>query len=160
MSGGDRIALRPLETGDLTVVAPWLEAEGLGVPAATSHNVWGRRVSTDPRIVCRVACLGLELAGFFRLDLGPDATAELSLAVAPALRRRGIGRRLLDLAIAEARQRALHRLVAAIRRDNGGALAFFRAAGLEETGRQVPGFVLLQCPVGRSHAAPAAWGLA
>lgn len=135
--------LRPFTVEDLEVLAPWLEAEGLGVPAGVSHNRWGRRLCTDPRIVCRVATDGSSLVGFFRLDLGPDGTAEVSVMVAPTHRRRGFGRQLLAAARAEAQGRGVRSLVAAIRRDNAPALALFRAERYADRDPSVPGFVHL-----------------
>ena len=161
MSAGSNIDLRPFTTADLEVVAPWLEAEGLGVPGGISHKLWGHRLSTDDRIVCRVATEGGRQIGFFRLDLGPDGTAEISLMVSPDRRRCGIGRHLLAAARAEASRLDVSRLVAAVRRDNAEALAFFLSARFSDSGLSVPGFVHLWCAVAPQRspleAAPSPW---
>lgn len=133
--------LRPLAPRDLRLIAPWLHAAGLGVPAGVCHKSWGERLASDQGIVCRVAVARGGTVGFFRLDLAPDRTAEVTVCVAPARRRRGLGRQLLDAAMAEARERGMRHVVAAVRTDNTAGRAFFVAAGFAEVASAVPGFV-------------------
>jgi ribosomal protein S18 acetylase RimI-like enzyme len=58
------------------------------------------------------------------------ATARItSLGVHPAARRRGVARRLIEAALAFARRHACTRLTLEVRRDNGAAVALYRAAG-------------------------------
>lgn len=137
------LALRPFEPADLEVLAAWLEAEGLGVPVATSHKLWGDRLLSDPLIVCHIAMVDADVAGFFRLDIGPDRSAEVSVMVAPSQRRRGIGRQLLDAGLTEAAHRGVRTLIAAVRDDNHAALTLFREAEFAESSQRVPGLVLL-----------------
>ena len=131
-----RLEIRPFESPDLGLVRTWLEAEGLGIPAGASHQRWGERLRSDPRIVYRVGEVDGEPIGFFRLDIGPDRCAEVTILVVAPARRRGFGGLLLGRAIDEARERQLGRLIAEVRHDNDTALAFFEDAGFEPNGRQ------------------------
>lgn len=61
---------------------------------------------------------------------GANTTAEVSIAVAPRLRGRGIGTRILDeLAVVSARHYSSVRLVAVVKRSNGPSLRSFRKSG-------------------------------
>ncbi len=140
---------------DLPTIAPWLRAAGLGPPADADGAAWERRLSEDPRIVCVVGeAADGRCTGFFRLDVAPDRTAEVTLVVAPDRRRRGYGRLLLERALAEARRRGLRRLDALVQPSNRVALAFFDDAGFESTDRSVPGFVPLARVVHRGEQLP------
>ncbi len=144
------LAFRGFEPSDLATVGPWLEAAGLGVPPGASHNLWGRRLQDDPRIVYRAGLDDGELVGFFRLDVAPDQCAEVTLLVAPERRRGGLGRQLLEGALAMARELGLRKLVAEVQEGNRAAFAFFTDAGFEDTGRRGSGFVQLERSVHRS----------
>lgn len=62
--------------------------------------------------------------------------AELGdLAVASDERRRGIGTRLIDAVLAEARSRGMLRVFLEVREGNRGARALYRALGFETIGR-------------------------
>jgi len=141
MASALRMQLRPLAPRDLRLIAPWLHAAGLGVPAGVCHKSWGERLASDQGIVCRFAAVAGRTVGFFRLDLAPDGTAEVTVLVAPTRRRRGLGGQLLVAAMAEARERGMRHLVAAVRTDNIAGRAFFGAAGFAEVPSAVPGFL-------------------
>jgi GNAT superfamily N-acetyltransferase len=138
------IQLRPFAVGDAPRLAKWLALAGLAVPAGTPAEVWVKRIQGNDRILCLSAVdVRDRLIGFLRLDIGPDRVAELTLIVAPEHRRRGLGRRLLEAVLVEARRRGLRRLTAAVSDHNDGALQFFLDGGFEETGHWLPGFVHL-----------------
>lgn len=65
-----------------------------------------------------------------------DEAELLTLAVDPARRRQGLGRALLAEVEATARRRRAQRLFLEVAEDNAGALALYRGAGLEVTGRR------------------------
>jgi len=60
----------------------------------------------------------------------------LNVAVDPALRRQGLGRRLLDAALAEARGRRLSAALLELRATNEAALQLYRRAGFVVVGRR------------------------
>lgn len=60
----------------------------------------------------------------------------LTLAVAPAARRRGLGRALVGTVLAEAAGRGAARLFLEVKADNAPAIALYRAAGCIEVGRR------------------------
>lgn len=148
------LEFRPFVEADAEVLGGWLEAAGLGVPAGLGTGAWGRRVVADPRIVCRAALLEQRVVGFFRLDVAPDRTAEVTLITAPDERRRGLGRGLLEGALASARRRGLRGLIAVVQDSNHAALGFFAQVGFETSGVVMPGFVHLVRMVHRADRQP------
>jgi phosphinothricin acetyltransferase len=62
------------------------------------------------------------------------ATAELGLYVAPAAQRRGLGRALLRLALAEAPRLRLHTLLAFVFAHNVPSIALFESEGFAQWG--------------------------
>lgn len=148
-----RLAFRPLEAGDVDVLAGWLRDADLG-RGLESASARARAIS-DPRIVCQVAIdeHGRRV-GIYRLDLAPDQTAELTLVVAPDARRRGVGSRLLAAALETARRLGLRSLVALVTTGGAGAKAFFLASGFESLGEASPGFVRLSRIVHSGESLP------
>ena len=65
-----------------------------------------------------------------------DEMEVLNLAVLPALRRQGIGRRLLEEVLTRGRTKGAHRCWLELRASNQCALAFYRSLGFEETQRR------------------------
>lgn len=155
MNVSPTLHFRAFESADLAVLGPWLNAAGFGVPKHVDTQAWVDRLRSDPCIMCLTACDRLNaVIGFTRLDVGPDRAAEVTVLVAPGLRRRGLGRELLQRALAEARRRGLRRLVAQVQQGNRSALAFFAEAGFEPRGEGVPGFVHLVRYVHRTERQP------
>lgn len=60
----------------------------------------------------------------------------LTLAVAPAARRAGLGRALVEAAAEVAEQRGAEALFLEVAEDNAAALALYRAAGFADAGRR------------------------
>jgi len=83
--------------------------------------------------------IGFTMIGFYRLDDGTWTADLLAIAVAPSEQRRGVGRKLLDHAVAAARAARHHLPVRELRLSvadtNQRARAIFAAAGF----REVPG---------------------
>lgn len=96
-----------------------------------------RRERGFPVLVAEAAgeVLGFASYGEFRSFPGYRLTVEHSVYVAPAARRRGVGRSLLEALIAHAHGAGLHVMVGGIDADNQASLALHRALGFEETGR-------------------------
>ena len=66
--------------------------------------------------------------GHARLDVTGDKTATISILIAPEMRGKGIGQRLLSLLRVRARALGLVSLEAEVHADNAASLALFRAA--------------------------------
>ncbi len=58
-----------------------------------------------------------------------------TIAVDPALQGRGLGKRLLEVCLKEARRRGCDRFSLEVRADNKRAIALYKEAGYEITGR-------------------------
>ncbi len=58
-----------------------------------------------------------------------------TIAVDPALQGRGLGKRLLEVCLKEARRRGCDRFTLEVRADNKRAIALYKEAGYEITGR-------------------------
>jgi [ribosomal protein S18]-alanine N-acetyltransferase len=129
MPNPNAMLLRPFRLADASAVGPWLSAPGLSLPSGRLRRQWPERLLADRRILALVAEVDDEPVGFVRIDCGPDQVAELTLAVAVAARRRGIGAAILAQCLLRARQLGLQRLVASVDLKNGPALAFFADQG-------------------------------
>lgn len=77
---------------------------------------------------------GGEAAGFIAARVVADECEILNLAVAPAYRRRGVGRRLVERALAEARRAGARRCWLEVRASNAGAITFYEAMGFRRAG--------------------------
>jgi len=65
-----------------------------------------------------------------------DEVEVLNLGVTPSWRRRGVGRSLMDTALAAAGQAGARQVFLEVRESNQGARAFYAALGFAETGRR------------------------
>ncbi len=77
-----------------------------------------------------------EPVGLVLARLAADEMEILNLAVAPAQRRRGLGRRLVAEALARGRARGAGQCWLEVRASNQTALAFYRALGFREHSRR------------------------
>jgi ribosomal-protein-alanine N-acetyltransferase len=76
------------------------------------------------------------LAGYVvALVVGPDAEIA-DLAVAPASRRRGVGRALLDRALVELAGRGVRALYLEVRESNHAARTLYESSGFQSLGRR------------------------
>lgn len=73
------------------------------------------------------------LSGFAIMDFGDERAHLVLLAVQPALRRRGIGRRLVDWLMESAVTAGVASVHLELRADNEAARRFYRALGFSET---------------------------
>jgi phosphinothricin acetyltransferase len=109
------------------------------------------------------ACLGYAYAAPYRLRAAYAPTVEDSVYVAPAVQRRGVGRRLLGALIAEAAAADFRQMIAVIGDTaNAGSVALHRALGfrlvgtLKSVGRKHGRWldtVLMQRPLGPGDTA-------
>lgn len=78
-----------------------------------------------------VAELDGQIAGSAQILDWPHGAEIADLAVAPAFRRRGIGRALVEALLEHARARDLSEVEIGVEADNQGALALYRQLGFE-----------------------------
>jgi len=97
------------------------------------------RAMRDPDTLAPVACDGGRIAGFAFMEFGEERAHLVLLAVRPAQRRLGIGRRLLDWLVESARTAGIASLHLELRAGNEAAQRFYRAMGFDET-IVVPGY--------------------
>ena len=106
-----------------------------------------------PRIalVARDAATGA-LAGFAVASVLPPQAELETIAVAPGLQRRGVGRQLFAVLRAELRGRQVTEVMLEVRASNQAAVGLYRALGFAEAGRRVRYYidpvedaVLLRC---------------
>jgi ribosomal protein S18 acetylase RimI-like enzyme len=86
-----------------------------------------------------VACDRGRIAGFAIMEFGDERAHLVLLAVRPAQRRMGIGRRLVDWLLESARTAGIASLHLELRSGNEAARGFYRAMGFDET-LVVPGY--------------------
>jgi ribosomal-protein-alanine N-acetyltransferase len=89
--------------------------------------------------VYAVGAQGRGLAGLILMRVVAGEAEVLTLAVAPAARRRGVARGLLDAALARAIAAGAERAFLEVAEDNEGAIALYRGAGFTGVGRR-PGY--------------------
>ena len=87
---------------------------------------------THYRLICHA---GEPAAGFTLVRAAPGEEELLLIAVRPEYRSRGIGRRLLDGVLADARERGAERVFLEMRHNNPAA-RLYRGAGFEPIGRR------------------------
>jgi ribosomal-protein-alanine N-acetyltransferase len=93
----------------------------------------------DRETLAPVACDGGRIAGFGVMEFGDERAHLVLLAVRPAHRRLGIGRRLLEWLVESARTAGIASLHLELRAGNEAAQGFYRAMGFDET-LVVPGY--------------------
>ena len=114
-------------------------ADAIAALAARSHqDAWSPQSyhSTGDHILCVVAENGPTLVGFALLSLVAGECEVLELVVDEAVRRQGIGARLLDTAQKIAADRGASTFYLEVRASNEGARALYKKAGFAEIGRR------------------------
>ena len=133
----------------MRVVQPWpATADGLDPVMALMASGfspdygerWSRAqlaslLAADPNSWLAGAHDGDRLAGFALVRVVPDAAELMLLAVDPDLRRRAVGRTLLNAVTAEAGRRGAARLFVEVREGNA-ALDFYTALDFRSIGRR------------------------
>ncbi len=112
------VAMATLHAACFTVPRPWTAAEIADL-------------LTSPLVFC---CA--ESGGFAMGRAVADEAELLTLAVDPAGRRQGLGRRLVAAFLAEARARNATRAFLEVVPDNDAAIALYRQAGFMPCGRR------------------------
>ena len=105
-----------------------------GAVSAERHLEWLETVLLSTRRLLFVGEAEGWPVGYVRLDLNAGTSeAEVSVAVAPEARGRGLGGKIIAAAIAEGRERGIVCFTARIRPDNLASLSAFEEAGFAVT---------------------------
>ena len=117
------------------------DAEALAVVhRACFAEVWAAptiaRFLQESTTVSAVARCGPRVVGFALCRLVADECEVLTCAVAPAFRRRGIGKLILETAFGEAVRRGGRRAFLEVAADNDAGLALYAERGLQPLGRR------------------------
>lgn len=97
------------------------------------------RLIDNPATTALLACEGEQPAGFAIMEFGDEHAHLVLLAVQPARRRRGAGRRMLEWLLESALTAGIASVHLELRAGNEAARAFYRAMGFAET-ILVPGY--------------------
>ena len=114
----------------------------LAVERQAFSDPWSResfvRVLANPAVFfgCARRADDSELLGYVVAWFAADEAEIANLAVAPAFHGTGIGRRLLDSALAEARARGARTVYLEVRDSNARARRLYGSRGFEEIGRR------------------------
>ena len=127
---------QPWDAPTLAVMARDLIEAGLGWRYQPERV---RRLMRDSGTVTLVACERNRLAGFAIMEFGEERAHLVLLAVRPAHRRRGIGRRLMEWLLESAVTAGIASVHLELRAGNEAARDFYRAMGFAET-VLVPGY--------------------
>ena len=114
-----------------------------------------RRVCLDdrPGMVALLGLLGDEVAGVASYELAPDETsAEVALAVADGMHRRGVATLLLEHLVSLARARGVQAFIAEVLADNYAVLRLLSDSGLALQRKISHGVVDLSMPIPRLAA--------
>ncbi len=111
--------------------------------AAFSDDEWSQRTRKWSDAERASAVLALDrgeacgIAGGFVDETDASRAHLVSMWVAPSLRRQGVGRRLVEMIEAWARQRAASQLVLMVTEGNDTALRFYRRLGFSMTDKTI-----------------------
>lgn len=136
--GTPTAALREAAWTDIPTLAR-LDAE-LFAADAWSEQTWWAEFAERPRRAYAVLVAstgesgesgeaGEQVLGYAGVDLAGEVADVMTIAVDPAQRGAGLGRRLLDWLVATARESGAAHLLLEVRADNPAALALYERAG-------------------------------
>ena len=145
-----RVTLRAARGDDASLVRAWrndADAVRFSVSARPvsegEHARWFATALADPRIQLWIAEENGVPVGQVRVDLDGDS-AVFSIAVAASARGRGVGQRMLRLALEEIeRQRAVTTMTAVTHPDNLASIHAFERVGFRRREASEGGFVVL-----------------
>ena len=108
--------------------------------AASFHRGWSdveiEGLLIDRQVVTHRAMLGHKLAGFIMSRMVRGEAEVLSVAVAPAWRGRGVGRRLLEVHMRQLANLGIRAVFLEVGEDNAPARTLYRRMGFGEVGRR------------------------
>lgn len=123
------------------ILAASMEAEALaGVHALAFDDPWSAAdlaaLLASPGVFALAARDEGDLAGFVLCRVAADEAEILTIATAPARRRQGVGRALLEAAAGTASAGGAETVFLEVAEDNAAALGLYRAAGFAPVGRR------------------------
>lgn len=127
---GSTCVIRPMTEADVPAVA--------GLEAHIFSQPWSAQGFLDalalPGTVFLTAEEEGQIAGYIGMYLSVDEGEITNVAVAPLMRRRGVGWELLLEAKREAERRGIARIVLEVRTSNEGAIALYEKSGFSTVG--------------------------
>ena len=96
---------------------------------AWSEQTWWAELAGRPRRDYVAGVEGAEVIGYAGLDHGGEVADVMTVAVTPAARGRGLGRRLLDELEVRAAARRAASVMLEVRADNTSAIGLYERAG-------------------------------
>ena len=122
--------MRPMRWTDIPQLAALERA--LFAADAWSEQTWWAELAGRPRrdYVVQEAADGA-IEGYAGVDLGGEVADVMTMAVAPAAQRRGLGRRLLEELVDKAQGDGAAYLMLEVRDDNDAARRLYDARGFE-----------------------------
>ena len=133
------LMLRPAHAREARAMA---EMSRTLIEAGLAWRYTPRRVAAliaDSDTIALVAHEGEQLLGFAVMQFGDEQAHLVLLCVQPALRQRGIGRRLTQWLLESARVAGIASVGLELRADNAGARAFYERLGFTLM-QEVPGY--------------------
>ncbi len=126
------IEIRPATAAD----APEISRLANATPGAASWSGQHFLESSGGDFAVWVAVADGTIAGFLIARAAADESELLNMGVRQAFRRCKVGARLLDTAVGFARAHGATRMFLEVRGSNRTAIAFYKWAGFEESGRR------------------------
>lgn len=131
----------PADAGRTVLAAGVGDAEEIaGLHARCFDEAWSAEsflaLMCTPGTFAYVARDGDAVAGFILCRAAADECEVIVIGVVPGMRRRGVGRSLLESALARARGLGAARMFLEVAADNGAARALYEARGFGEAGRR------------------------
>ncbi len=141
------LVIRRIEYGDIPSFHRCLDTvarEGIHLAMTKAPNLERITDFIKNQVIARgvgiVAVADDDVVGWCDLVPGTVVTqshsASLGMGLLPAYRGQGLGKRLLDAAIAAAREKGFHRITLQVNADNAPAIALYRRAGFVHEGTQ------------------------
>lgn len=122
--------MRSLRWTDIGALSA-LESELFPADAWSQGTWWAELAGRPRRWYVVEECPAGELVGYAGVDLGGEVADVMTMAVAPAARGRGLGRRLLEELVARADADHAAYLMLEVRADNEPARRLYEARGFE-----------------------------
>ena len=121
--------------------APYAYSSTLENALERSDDDWMRltnQYASDPNSITFFAFENEILCGMAACVIDANEAEMYAVWVDPGYRRKGVGRELIEFAIAWSQLHGAAKLNVGVFDDNPGALAFYRSAGFEDSGRIKP----------------------
>jgi ribosomal-protein-alanine N-acetyltransferase len=132
------VTLRPVEPSDPADLAALvaLEADAFGAGAWSEQAVAAELALVGETRWVQVAEVEGRVVGYVDLMVAGDTADLTRVVVAPQRRRSGLGRRLVEAALAEAAALGCHQVLLEVAADNAAALATYVRCGFVEVSRR------------------------